>query len=318
MPLKTYNLEWLNHNEQRNYPLAASADLQDQTGSFRIPENFILSLYLPVHSGLNTTSSRFFIKNIGAYATGYSVVVGYQPSSGSPVNVATALINREVHERYTTYNLGGVGDFSDTIGHIVVGRLDSADEQPAGFFTFDFENTRLEPDAIRPITRGISSIRIRSGSDVSEPIYGDIEIVAGENFQAVPILVAGQDPIIRFNAIEGEGLIEECICEGDATRDPIKAINGIGPNDAGNFTIQVDEECLEISTIANGIRIKDTCAAPCCSCEDLEKITEDLEKFGDQQTTLRNFLVRLQSSVSQFEAVVLGTRLSDRGCITCS
>ena len=42
MPLSTWNLEWLNHNSQRNYPIADDATGYDETGTFKIPEDFIV------------------------------------------------------------------------------------------------------------------------------------------------------------------------------------------------------------------------------------------------------------------------------------
>lgn len=315
MPASSWNLEWLNHNSQRHYPLTDEASGNDTTSSFQLPEDFLVELDLPIHAGLDVDPAKFFIKQIGVFGTGFSIVIGYDAVSG-PIDVATALINRNTHVRNQTYGLGGVGDFDDTFGKLTLGRLDAIDKQPDGIFTFDVEETRLTPSAIRPIIRGVSSISVRSGLNVSARLVGDIELQAGQNFQIVPILVAGQDPILRFSAIQGEGLDEECICEGEAVGPPIRRINGIPPTPAGDFTL-LGNTCLEVTGIDNGLKLDDVCSEPCCGCVELEAITRDLEAFGAKATTLENFLVRLESSVSNMDQVVLGAVLRDRGCITC-
>jgi len=316
MPTPTWNIEWLNHNSQRRYPLFDDSSAVDDTGSFEIPNDFLVELDLPVHAGLDVDPARFFIKHIGAYATGFSVVVGYQPEVGDAVDVATALINSDTHAKNTPYQLGGVGDFSDTNGKLVIGRLEEILKQPAGFFTFTLDNGRLTPDTTRPMIRGISSIQIRSGDDVSERMYGDIELQPFDNMQIVPIIVAGQDPIIRFSAVDGEGLAEVCDCEGNVLTAPIRRINGVPPTAAGDFTM-LGNDCLVPTPIENGLKLDDICSEPCCGCEELEAITRDLEAFGAKATTLENFLVRLESSVTQMDSVVLSAQLRDKGCIDC-
>ncbi len=316
MPQGVWNLEWLNANSQRRYPLAEDASGKDTTGSFTLPADFLLEVDLPVHSGLNISLDRFFIYKLAAYATGFVITVGYQPASGDPVVVGTSLVSRDVHSQNDMYALGGVNDFADTVGKVVIGRLDAIDEQPAGSFTFSLDNARLEPDCIRPIIRGVSALRVVSGTEISEPLYGDIELVADENIQLVPVIVSGQDPQIRISAIKGEGLAEECVCEGNDDGPCVKRINGIPPTPAGDFAI-LGNDCLKVDGIKNGVRLSDTCSQPCCGCEELEAITRELKRFGSQATTVDNFVTRLEASVTEMSMTVLGQKLNDRGCVQC-
>lgn len=318
MPTGSWNLEWLNHNAQRKYPLADDSTGLDTTGSFGIPTNFIVELDLPVHAGLNVGPAGFFVYNLSSYAGGYGITIGYQPADGStPVAVATALIPRTSVTRNSVFTLGGIGDFVDTVGKIVIGRLDGIDAQPAGFWEFSMEAARIDADAIRPILRGVSSITCVSGGQSSPKLYGDIELVAGSNMQIVPILQEGQDPIIVLNAISGEGTKQECVCEGDsALSQPITSINGVAPTPSGNLVL-VGNDCLQISTITNGIQISDVCAQPCCGCAELERITSDLQRFGEQVGSVKAFIATLGNAVDTMGLTVLGARLGDRGCITC-
>lgn len=318
MPVGNWNLEWLNHNAQRRYPLADDAEAVDDTGAFRLPDNFIVGLDLPIHAGNNVGPAGFYLQSVSAYAGGYGVVVGYQPADASPpVTVATALIPRQGFTRNQVFALGGVGDFADTVGKIVIGRLDGIDDQPPGFWEFTLATARLDPDAVRPIIRGVSSVTAVNGDQRSVPLYGDVELVAGTNMQIIPIIQTGQDPIIRFNAISGEGTIQECVCEGDAALStPITTINGVAPTNGGAMTF-VGNDCIQIEAIQNGIRIKDVCAQPCCGCAELERITADLERFASQAAAVESFVDRLGAAVDTMSLIVLGAKLNDRGCITC-
>lgn len=319
MPSLAWSLEWLNHNSQRNYPLTDGATGSDQTESFLLPRDFLIELDLPIHAGLNVDPARFYVRQLGVYPTGYSLTIGYLPSDGGdPINVATAMIARPTHVKNQSYNLGGVGDYDDTNGKVVIGRLDNIDQQPPGFWTFEFEATRLDPDAVRPMIRGVSSLICVNGNQASAKLYGDVELVAGSNCRLVPIIAAGQDPIIRVDFLQGEGTIEECVCEGDtAQTQPVRRFNGQTPTAAGDYNI-IGSECIQILPIVNGVKIVNTCAPPCCSCTELEKITTDMERLNSEVAAVIDYRRDLSAKVETMHTIVLGAKLGDRGCLTCS
>lgn len=314
MPLGLWNLEWLNLNSQRFYPLADDDTATDTSGSFKIPNSFILELDLPVNAGMAVEPGRFLILNVGAYATGYSVIVGYQPTVGAAVPVAAALIARQTHTPNTVYALGGIAPFDDSVGKIIIGDLSEIDQQPAGFWTFDLDGARLEPDAIRPMIQGVSALILVNGTQKSAPLRGDIELIAGTNVSLVPVLIDGQDPQIIINAINGEGLNNPCVCEGDsALLPPIRRINGIGPTPEGDFEL-VPLDCVKLDPISHGLRISDTCSKPCCGCPELEKITAALAQLQQDAANVKQFADSLDSAVSAMNSTVLGSKLGDQGC----
>lgn len=316
MATRNWNLEWLNHNANRDYPLTNDAAGYDVSNEFRLPRDFVVSMYLSIGAAQNVDPARFAIKTIGVYATGFNVVIGYY-SGSELITVASALIPRDGHVKNTAYRLGGVGDFVDTDGWLVVNQFDNIDLQPPGQWQFSLEGGRLELDVIRPQIRGVSSIRVQNGQELSDPIVGDIIVRAGRNQRITPVLVSGQDPVLVWDAIEGEGLNEECVCDGDVTKGPcIRTMNKIPPTTDGDFTL-LGNDCAEFNPIENGLVLKDVCAQPCCGCPELEAVTAALEEFGRQATTLENFLVSLEARVTQMDQVVLGSRLGDRGCNSC-
>jgi hypothetical protein len=312
MVIHVRNLEWLNHNSQRAYPLAADATRVDVTDSFTLPEDFLLAMYLPVHWGNNVEPGKFFLRKIQSSAVGFSLVIGYAGTDGD-VEVATALITRAAHEPYQQYLLAGIGDFADSRGHIVIGDFDNIDLQPAGLFVFDLEGGRLEPDVVRPNIQGVVAIQGQNGGELTPAVSGFVRFRAGDNFKITVNLAEGRDPELVFDAIEGEGLSEDCICE-DERVEPIRTVNKVGPDSRGNLNV-IGNDCLEVSSGGDGVlNLRDLCSEPCCGCTELEAVTQALMEFGEKATTLENFLVSLEARVTQMDQVVLGSRLGDRGC----
>jgi len=316
MPLSQWNLEFLNHNAQRSYPLTADATSTDTTGSFVIPDDFLVGLDLAISPAMSMETGRFFIRQLGLFASGVQLILAYDDGS-EIVDVASALIPASTSERNKVFALGGIEPFDDLSGKVVIGRLGTINKQPTGLFSFDLEGSRLEPQVVRPMIRGISSLKVSNASgSVSDRLYGDIELVAGANIQLSTVTTASETKIV-ISALDGEGTIEDCICEGEAEVSPcIKTVNGIAPTPDGNLNF-VGDDCIKFSPIENGLKVTDSCCAPCCGCEELEAITRDLERFNAQRGSLEQFINNLATETTTFNTTVLGARLGDRRCLTC-
>lgn len=313
MSLGVLNLEWLNHNSQRRYPLADDASGLDITSTFELPNDFIVGIDIPVNAGVSIDPGKFFVRNVGVFANGYSVVIGYNASTG-PVNVASAMIPAEGHTLNQAYTLGGLSPYDDTVGKIVIGEMKNIAEQPPGYYTLSFAEGRLDPDAVRPQLRGVSSVVVVNGSSRSSAIHGDIEFVAGENMRLTSIAVSGQNPQVRFDAIAGEGLSDPCQCS-DAISGPIYRINGVAPNADGDFFMPPGV-CIEIAEVTNGLKFNNPCSQPCLGCDSLEQLTRELERLGSEKQAVIDFKSQLASSINSTQ-IILGSRLRDEGCVTC-
>ena len=311
MPLGAYNLDFLAHNATRAYPLATESTRTDLTGDFSLPDDFIVGLVMPTHWGESVKTGKFFIRRISSYASGYWVTVGYDSDSG-PIDAASALIPRAAHTFGNYYVLTGTGIFADSTGFLQIGELANIDLQPSGQFEFDLSGGQLEPDAIHPFIRGVMSLQAQNGSEISDIVVGRIVLQAGRNFRLRTSLVAGHDPIIFFDAIDGQGTVEDCLCTENQA-NPIRTISMVGPDGSGNLTL-LGDSCFQFTAGDNALILEDKCSQPCCGCKELEAVTSKLEAFGSQATTLQNFLVRLEQEVTTFNNVVLGSRLGDRGC----
>lgn len=319
MPLGQWNLQWLNHNSQRSYPLTERATKTDTTGTIRLPDSFIVALYLPVHAGLNISPEKFYVKSVLLSSTGYNITIGYDNAAlttqANP-DVAAVNIARSAYQSNRAYALAGIDQFSDTIGHVVIGRLDEVDALPPGLYYFNPDGGALETDAIRPMIRGITRLRVSSAGDTSDYLYGDVTLVAGTNMRIAIQNNGDADPVITFNAISGLNLNTDCVCEVAATAECIRCINGVCSDD-GNFTFN-QGDCVEVNATSGGLTFTDVCATPCCGCEELDALSTQIDRFSDGVNTLQGFVTRLSAEVTQMSLVVLGSRLGDTGCSTCN
>jgi len=313
MPIGNWNLQWLNHNSQRSYPLTSWATKTDKRGNIRLPDSFIVAMYLPVSATLDIDTSKFFVKNVLISPTGFNITVGYDEGGGVTRDVAAANIARSNFVPNRSYALGGIDVFDDTIGHVVIGNVDEVDKLPPGYYTFEPEAGALEADVIRPNIRGISRIRVNNNNQTSEYVYGDVTLVAGTNVR-ISIARTAEDTKIIFDAISGLNLNADCICPTPAEGECIRCINGVC-SDNGTFTL-IANECVQLAPGVNSLTLKDVCAQPCCGCLELDELNTQIDRFRDGVTTLQNFVSRMSAEVTQMSLVVLGSKLGDTGCGT--
>lgn len=302
MPANVWNINFLNLNSQRAYPLYERASRVDTSGGFTLPDEVLLGLYLPVHAGLNVRQDRFYLQSITIFSVGMYVVVGYDDGTSSPPAVATATVPFDGHERYDAYALVGRDDYDDIVGSISVGDLDVIRSTDPGQYFFTLDTGRLDLDCIRPFIRGVSAIVVLNGNEESARLYGDIRLQAGERIR-LSTSVVGDIQNIRIDALDGVGLNEEEI----NTAVPIYAINGVAPDESGNFTLE-GTSCLTLSELANGLKFDDKCAKPCEGCEALERITRDLQSMRDGANTLQAYMSRMEGQMDALCMSVLASR----------
>jgi hypothetical protein len=132
---------------------------------------------------------------------------------------------------------------------------------------------------------------------------------AGTNFRLVVTPAAPGVPArIRFDAIEGAGLSADCDCTADQEEvDPIRTINGIGPDIDGNFTL-LGDDCIKLAGIENGIEMDDDCSKPCCGCSELEIVIQDMQNVLNQVITMESFAERLEGVITQLNLNVLASK----------
>lgn len=314
MPIGLYASEYVYQNELRRYPLAPHAEPTDVTGSFTLPDDLLVELYLPIAFSLNTNPAKYFLQSLTLYPAGVSLTIGYDGGLAGQFPVASTIVAFDALSEFTPVAMTGVGKFIATLGRVVFGKTANLLQQPFGSFTFSPSATPLDVDCIRPTLQSVSGITIDDGAGSITTLTGIVILKSGPN-----VSLSITDPqTIRIDAIDGAGLNESCACTEDTTTPiPITSINGITPDSTGALIIQGDN-CLTVNTLTNGFQITDSCSDPCCGCAELEAITNELQNFSTVATGLSNFTNKLQGQVDQMTQVVIGSKLSDTGCVTCS
>lgn len=316
MAVVNWNLEWLNHNENRAYPLASDATREDQSGTFKLPNSFFVDMTLSVSpSVVNFQPSGFFIYQLGSLPSGFSVIVGYKPETTAAQRVATFNVDRASFIPYSSYRLRGVDNFSDVEGYVTLGHLSEIDAQPPGLFTFDLAGGRLEVSAIHPQIRGVTGIRAVNNNNESDVMRGVVKLIAGRNCR---LTLDVPTSTVRIDFIDGAGTVAACDCDTDITiGSPVYTINGVAPDSSGNFNL-VGDECLTLTGLSGGIKLIDKCSQPCCSCPEYAAVKSALQLIDAKLRTVENFATRLDSAVSQFSGTILSTTIKDRLPDNCS
>lgn len=306
--------EWLNSNGQRRYPLAEDASAEDVTGSFRLPDSFLVGLYLAIGSAADVDPQRFFLRKLVAHAAGYVIEIAYDDDSESPPIAAGVTVAAASHVENGEYSLVGRGSFVDATGSVVIGNLAEIRATGAGMHLFDRDGGRLDPDCVRPQLRGLSALYVTSNQSTRGPFYDDVEIEAGSNVVFTVLSVEGGLTRIRIDGVDGAGLTASCGCTGSpALPDPIRTINGV-PGNAQRNIFLYGTDCLEFSGSGSEILLANTCASPCCGCPELEAVSAELAHLRDEVAKLGAYAAEFLASNAAMSAIVLGTRLSDLPC----
>lgn len=294
MGLGVWDVEWLNQNSQRRYPLFDDASATDTTGTFQIPNDFLVDMVWSAHSDASDPT-LFHITSITTLPDTVILSVGYNGTTVATITIAVAS-----HTRFKIYTAVGAagGNYFDSLVKFTIGSLTNILAQPGGTWTFTAAAGRLSPSIIRPDIRGVSGLVLVSGVDgapLSDVLQNEIELAAGSNL-VLTMSTVGSRKRIRIDAIEGEGFNEPCECGGAEIAAPIRRINGIPPDSGGNFVFQ-NGACIDITAITSGLQLRDLCCQPCCGCEELKVLSDALQ-------TLQNRIAGLEVSASALETVV--------------
>lgn len=262
-----HNLEWLNLNSERNYPIKENATRKDTTGSVELPNQLIVDAVF-----VTDVNNSFYVKTV-QFLDISTIISIYDQND---VFVGTVTIMKDTHTTYESYQVDGHGIYKYLQGKLVIGDLSNI--EILGTYEFVFDATKFEDTVIIPNIRGVTSISVVGKNTL---LIGDVQLVAGYNCR---LRIDEAENKIYIDAISGEGLGPVCNCDEEPLElVGIKTINGIRPRTSdGNFDIR-GVGCIEVAGLSNGIEIRNTCEEPCCDCDDVNAL---LASLSDKQTQL--------------------------------
>lgn len=299
MPLEIWNVEWPNVNSQRAFPLMEGQSLQD--GEFTLPNDLLVDLTLSVNISQTPVIdlSKFHLAQVGIFSSGVVLSFAYDGSVFATVNIPIISF-----AEYSSYVIQGIAPFFDSYGWVTIGKIATALKTP-GAWNFTADTARLAPTTLRPSLRAFSSINVVNNTDRSPPLQGDVLFEAGRNFR---FRVNPATNTVYFDAIDGSEFNEECDCNNlDLAAPPIRTVNGVAPNDAGELSLR-GTSCVSIVPSVNALVIEDLCSEPCCDCRELEVVMTTLDSMLGQLQTLEMVAERLDNVIQNVQGTILASK----------
>lgn len=286
-------LDFLNQNSLRNYPIKEGVSRVDTLGVFTIPTNFLVDIEIAASWD---PSKRYFISRI----TNLEDTIGIEVSDETATLVGSFLITTATHTQYKTYSLTATPAFVGASGAATVGVLTAMQSLATGSYNFTLTTAELEMRTCIPALRGITRLKFLNANGESFALTGDVEIVARQNLA----FRLGPGNSVIVDAGNGLGLNTKCAEELGC----IKTINGIPGDSEGDFTLDFSDCALLTPIPANtGLLLEDICCKPCMGCNDIEELTNRLMTAETSLIQLRDYYVSLTTLYEQFKVTATYT-----------
>ena len=307
MASSTTQVEWLNSNSLRAYPFSENSTRipVDESGNlmgseYAVPNYLFVDLLLSLPYSAGTPD--LFLSSLtlsGGMVT--AVISAYSGSSSSIVGSVTASASSPLN---TVVKFSGSGEYEGAVGSVIFGDLAKFESSfPDGIFFFNRDQTTFEARCVRPSARCVSGIATADSENSysSKVLYGVVSLIAGEN---VKLSYIPSKNAIRIDVDENEGYNEKCDCDGSAST--VKTINGISITD-----VRIEGgDCISVETSRGRITITDTCAKPCCGCEELNFLNTKSNELITATSRLTAFANDLESRLPDFKTNFLETERS--------
>jgi hypothetical protein len=284
------DLQWLDTNSQRNFPLYDLATRLDITGLFTLPNDLICDAKISAPSSYGVTG--WFVSQVTGYGSGLVITLACTGQG----NVATVTVPLVGFTMYSSYAISALPGFPQVGGSLVIGSAAAVIASSSSIYNFVQANTQLLPTVIYPAASVVSSVTVVDQFGNDTLLTGAIVLAAGANGS---LSVSGQT--ITLGMTTGVLIQNPCGCldSGGNNRVPIRTVNGVGPDNTGNLTL-VGLSCMGVQTGGTGVvGLNDTCATPCCGSPELTQLATNANTLQTQQNTLANDLAQLQAALNQ-------------------
>lgn len=293
------NIEWLNQNLLRAYPLREDADFTPLLPSgaratgLRLPTCLIsdFSFTVAFDDADGTVPS---LTGVTHAAGGFS----FELSLGDAV-LAVASVRASDHAVNRAYPLVGQGDNADCGGWIVLGDLErAAEELPEGVYRFAPGQVPFEVSTLRMAPRGVRSITAvgKYGLKTYAPLYGNVLVIAGQDM-AVRNDAEKNAIWLQAESSTGYERTEPCDCGTDSTRR-VKTVNGMPVE---RVQIVGASRCVSVTDDLEKrlVKIADKCSTPCCGCAELNFVESAIATINRSLATLNGYAEALRARVAE-------------------
>ncbi len=281
------NLDFLNLNSLRGFPIREVASRHSVDDRFVLPDDFLVDLIMAVDIDVE---SRFFISELINLPEQISLTVSNQDGTA----VGSFIIVTASHQLYQQYPFTPTAEFAGANAKLVVANLEGLKTQPTGTFTFDIAGTEFETRCILPLPVGITRLVFEDDNEDLFSVSGDVKLLARLNLR-----FRKEGNTVYLDAGNGLGLNQDCSAAGLA----IKTINHIPPTDDGNFNVSF-LDCDSIEPTTNGIILSDSCNKPCLGCDEIGQLTDRLVSLESDLLKLRKYFDDLNATAIQLSNLI--------------
>lgn len=295
------NIEWLNQNLLRAYPLREDSDFTpllpngSRAEGLRLPTCLVtdFSFTVAFDDADGTVPSLTGVTHAG---DGFSIEISL---GGSVLTTCTASVS--AHTVNQAYPLVGQGDNADCGGWVVLGDLArAAEELPDGVYRFEPGRIPFEVSTLRMAPRGVRSITAvgKYGLKTYAPLYGNVRIIAGSDMTVRN--VEGDNAIwLQAESKTGYERTAPCPC-GTAVGNRVRSINGMPVEEVD---IVGDGTCVSVAADSGKktVSIADTCSTPCCGCAELNFVESAIATINRSISTLNDYAAELRARLSELK-----------------
>lgn len=285
------NLDFLNQNSLRAYPLRAENPKIDTSGVFVIPDGLIVDACFSISSDI---TKRVFISRL----TWSDPLLTIEISDELNTLVCTFVVNRNTHTENQTYYAAPSAAYAGASAKLTIGSVDTLFTTPSGTFQFTLSNTEFEPTTVVPSVIGINRLVFNDQFGNTNSVTGDVLLEARQNLRFTYDSLNNK---LILDAGDGLGLNQAC-----NNPTPIRTINGVSPDNDGDFFF-TSENCLTISEITNGLNFDDKCSQTCAGCDEVSTLTDRQVQMESDLLLLRDYYNSLLSALATYQANVNAT-----------
>lgn len=280
------NLDFLNQNSLRSYPIREDLSQKSVDSLFTIPNNFMVDLMLCTGAAITT---RFYISKVSNFPEQIVVEICDDTSV-----VAGTFSVPSTQAKYTSVYFVPTPAYATARGKLTIGFLNTMASSPIGIYTFLIGATELEMRTVIPALPGVNSLTFTDTNGANISLTGDVQIKARSNLR-----FRYNSGTVYMDAGNGLGLNNTC---QDGTI-PITSINGVAPDSDGNFTLSFTD-CGTFVPSTNGLILDDSCSRPCLGCAEIETLTVRTMQVESDLIKLRTYYDALLANITQLGNVV--------------
>jgi hypothetical protein len=281
------NLDYLNLNSLRNYPIKDGCSRVSNDGLFTIPNTLIVDIALcaPGNDTLSLYISRITCSSSNLMIEIFADTVGVFGKFN---------ITLPSTDYNTDYVMQAGEAFPSATGMITIGTTEDLSGLPFGDFIFSSTSTPLLMKVYSPTNTGLSWINFTDNKGNTNTVTGYVKMQGNSNIQFRNV-----SDVIYMDAGENIGLNKTCT----TPPNPILTINGIAPDSNGNFTL-IPDLCVTIEPAQYGLVITDSCGKPCVGCTEISTLTDHLNSLESSVLEIKNFTENLQAAINQATTLI--------------